>query len=330
MSRQDESKSKLDRKILLDMYRKMVLIREFESRVVEEFAKGSIPGFVHTYIGEEAVAVGVCSNLREDDFITSTHRGHGHCIAKGCEVKHMMAELFGKETGYCKGKGGSMHIADVSRGMLGANGIVGAGLPLACGAALSAQVRGTDQICVSFFGDGASNQGTFHESLNLASIWRLPVIFLAENNHYAQSTPQKHHMNVKSISERAVAYGIPGVTVDGNEIIAVYETIREAVKRARAGLGPTLVECVTYRHRGHFEGDNMGYRTQAEVEEWKKLDPLGRFRQQLLKMDVMTEKDAKDVENACHRDVEDAITFARQSDWPKPEETLEDVYVNYP
>jgi len=322
--------AEVDGKTLLEIYRRMLLIREFDNRAAEEFAKGALPGFIHTYIGEEAVAVGACINLRDDDFITSTHRGHGHCIAKGCDVKYMMAELFGRRTGYCKGKGGSMHIADISIGMLGANGIVGAGIPLACGAALSAQVRGADQVCISFFGDGASNQGTFHESLNLASIWRLPVIFLVENNQYAQTTPQKYHMNVKSISERAASYGIPGVTVDGNDVMAVYETMREAVKRARAGLGPTLVECMTYRHRGHFEGDNVGYRTQVEVEEWKKRDPIVRFRQQLIKMGVLTEKEAKELERTCLKDVEEAIKFAQESPWPKPEEALEDVYVSYP
>jgi len=329
LSKRTDTGAVPDRKTLHDMYRRMSLIREFESRVVEQFAKGSIPGFVHTYIGEEATAVGACTNLGDDDYITSTHRGHGHCIAKGCDVKYMMAELFGKESGYCKGKGGSMHIADVSRGMLGANGIVGAGLPLACGAALAAQVKGTDQVCISFFGDGASNQGTFHESLNLASIWRLPVVFLAENNQYAQSTPQKYHMNVKSISERAVAYGIPGVMTDGNDVMAVYETVREAVRRARAGAGPTLVECMTYRHRGHFEGDATGYRMLKEVEEWKQRDPIPRFRQQLIKMGVLSEAEASGIEESCRQQVSDAIKFAEDSPWPRPEETLEDVYVSY-
>lgn len=330
MSRRGQRKSRIDKETFLEMYRRMLLIREFETRAAEEFAKGNINGHIHTYAGEEAVAVGACANLGGDDLITSTHRGHGHCIAKGGDVKYMMAELFGRRTGYCKGKGGSLHIADVSIGILGANGIVGAGIPIACGGGLSAQVRGTDRVCICFFGDGAANQGTFHESLNLASIWRLPVIFVAENNQYAQTTPQKYHMNVKSISERAAAYGMPGVTVDGNDVMAVYETVREGVRRARAGAGPTLVECMTYRLRGHYEGENMGYRTQAEVEEWKKRDPIERFRQQLIKTGAVTEEEAKEIESACLKEVEDAVKFAHESPWPKPEETLEDVYVSYP
>jgi pyruvate dehydrogenase E1 component alpha subunit len=316
--------------MLLDMYRQMLLIRNFETRAAEEFARGNINGHIHTYAGEEAVAVGVCANLRDDDLITSTHRGHGHCIAKGGEVKYMMAELFGRRTGYCKGKGGSLHIADISLGILGANGIVGAGIPIALGGGLSAQLKGTDSVCISFFGDGASNQGTFHESLNLASIWKLPVIFIAENNQYAQTTPQKYHMNVKSISERATAYGIPGVLVDGNDVMAVYETAREAVRKARVGAGPTLVECMTYRQRGHYEGENMGYRTQAEVDDWKRRDPIPRFRQQLVKMGIVAEAEAKQIEDSCQREIEDAIRFANESPYPSPEETLEDVYVSYP
>jgi len=320
----------VDAKMLLDMYRQMLLIRNFETRAAEEFARGNINGHIHTYAGEEAVAVGVCANLRDDDLITSTHRGHGHCIAKGGEVKYMMAELFGRRTGYCKGKGGSLHIADISLGILGANGIVGAGIPIALGGGLSAQLKGTDSVCISFFGDGASNQGTFHESLNLASIWKLPVIFIAENNQYAQTTPQKYHMNVKSISERATAYGIPGVLVDGNDVMAVYETAREAVRKARVGAGPTLVECMTYRQRGHYEGENMGYRTQAEVDDWKRRDPIPRFRQQLVKMGIVAEAEAKQIEDSCQREIEDAIRFANESPYPSPEETLEDVYVSYP
>jgi TPP-dependent pyruvate/acetoin dehydrogenase alpha subunit len=312
------------------MYRRMLLIRVFETRASEEFAKGNINGHIHTYAGEEGVAVGACTNLRNNDLITSTHRGHGHCIAKGGDVKFMMAELFGRRTGYCKGKGGSLHIADVSIGILGANGIVGAGIPIACGGGVSAQIRGTDQVCISFFGDGASNQGTFHESLNLASIWRLPVVFIAENNQYAQTTPQKYHMNVKSISERASAYGLPGVTVDGNDVMAVYETVHEAVRRARTGAGPTLVECMTYRLRGHYEGENMGYRTQDEVDDWKKRDPILRFVQQIVKMNILTEEETKKIEESVRKEVEDAVKFAKESPWPEPEEALEDVYVSYP
>lgn len=321
---------KIPKKKLIDMYRKMLLIRYHETKAADLFAAGKIVGYVHLYAGEEAVAVGACANLRDDDFITSTHRGHGHCIAKGCDVKYMIAELLGRETGYCRGKGGSMHIANVKIGMLGANGIVGAGPPLACGAALSAQIRGTDQVCISFFGDGASNQGTFHESLNLASIWRLPVVFIAENNLYAETTPQKYHMNIRSIAERGAAYGIPSAEVDGNDVIAVYEAVDEAVKRARAGLGPTLLDCITYRLRGHNEGDDMLYRTKEEFEEWKKKEPILRFKKKLIEMGVLKEHEANKIEEACLKEVEEALSFAEGCPHPKPEELFEDVYVSYP
>src|SRR5712691_2605988 len=245
---------------LLDMLRRMLTIRRFEERVKKEFADTNVKGFVHLYIGEEAVAVGVCSSLRKDDYVTSTHRGHGHCIAKGVDVRGMMAELFGKKTGTCKGKGGSMHIADLELGMLGANGIVGGGPPLACGSGLTAKVNKTDQVTICFFGDGASEQGTLHESLNLASIWKLPVIFVAENNGYAESTPAHYHCSVENIADRASGYNMPGVTLDGNDIFAVYEAAHEAVTRARAGQGPSLLECKTYRFNGHFEGDAQTYK----------------------------------------------------------------------
>lgn len=322
--------AKMSKAKLVDMYEKMVLIRYHETRAAECFAAGMIPGFVHLYVGEEAVAVGACASLREDDFITSTHRGHGHCIAKGCDVKYMFAELLGKQTGYCKGKGGSMHIADIEIGMLGANGIVGAGIPLACGAALSAQIRGTDQVCVSFFGDGASNQGTFHESLNLASIWRLPIVFVAENNMYAQTTPQKVSMNVASIAERGAAYGMPSAEVDGNDVIAVYEAVGQAVKRAREGQGPTLVECLTYRWRGHFEGDAAHYRTHEEFDDWKKKDPITRFRKKLIETGIMKVDESDGIDKACLKEVERAIEFAEKSPYPEPDEVIENVYVAYP
>src|SRR3989441_3069719 len=244
----------LDKPLLLKMYEQMLTIREFEERAAKEFASGKVPGFVHLYAGEEAVAVGVCTHLTDDDFITSHHRGHGHCIAKGVNVQAMVAELLGREAGACRGKGGSMHIADVHKGMLGANGIVGGGFPLATGAALTAKFNGRGQVAVCFFGDGASNQGTFHESLNLASIWKLPVIFVAENNGYAESTPVTYHMSCRDIAERAVSYDMPGVAVDGLNVLGVYEAIGEAVARARRGEGPSLIECKTYRYYGHFEG----------------------------------------------------------------------------
>jgi len=311
---------------LVWMYTNMLTIRRFEEKVIEYFASGSIPGFVHLYIGEEAVATGTCANLRDDDYITSTHRGHGHLISKGGDLNLMMAELFGKETGYCKGKGGSMHIADLDLGILGANGIVGGGPPIASGAALAAKYKGTDQVVACFFGDGASNQGTFHEGLNLASIWKLPVVFVAENNMYGISFSQKKSMSVPDIADRAAAYDLPGVVVDGNDVIAVYEAVGEAVKRARAGQGPTLIECKTYRHRGHFEGDPTVYRPKEEFETWKKRDPIPRFEVQLLQMDVLTQADLDKISAEIDQKIQRAIKFAEESPWPAVEEILDDVY----
>ncbi|MDI9568918.1 MAG: thiamine pyrophosphate-dependent dehydrogenase E1 component subunit alpha [Bacillota bacterium] len=316
-----------DKEKLVWMYRKMVEIRIFESRVAELFAAGKIPGFVHLYIGEEAVAVGACANLKDTDFITSTHRGHGHCIAKGGRLDLMRAELFAKETGYCKGKGGSMHIADVEIGILGANGIVGGGLGIAPGAGLSAKMRGTDQVTICFFGDGASNQTTFHEGINLASAWKLPVIFVCENNQYGISLHQSRHQNITDIADRATAYGIPGVVVDGNDVMAVYEAVGEAVKRARAGEGPSLVECKTYRWRGHFEGDPQMYRPQEEIEEWKAKDPIPRFEALLAEMGVMTAEEAEAIRKEVAAEVEAAVEFAEKSPEPAPEAALEDLYV---
>lgn len=315
---------------LLEVWEKMVRIRMFEDRTGKEFASGKIPGFVHLYAGEEAVAVGVCSHLSDEDFITSTHRGHGHCIAKGCDVKYMMAELYGRATGYCKGKGGSMHIADVNKGILGANGIVGAGLALACGPALMAKVKGTDQVTVCFFGDGASNQGTFHESMNLSSIWKLPVIYVVENNGYAQSTPQDYHQNVDDISVRAQAYGVPGITVNGMDFFAVHEAAGEAIKRARQGHGPTLMECKTYRYYGHFQGDPMTYRTKEEMEEYRKnRDCLNIFRKTVTDRRIATEEELERIEKRVAEEVNAAVEFAEESKFPEPEEALKDVYVEY-
>jgi len=315
-----------DKDKLVWMYRKMVEIRTFESKVTELFAAGKIPGFVHLYIGEEAVAVGACANLKDSDFITSTHRGHGHCIAKGGKMDLMMAELFAKETGYCKGKGGSMHIADVEIGILGANGIVGGGLGIAPGAGLSAKMRGTDQVTVCFFGDGASNQTTFHEGINMASAWKLPVIFICENNQYGISLHQSKHQNINDVADRAAAYGIPGVVVDGNDVMAVYEAVGEAVKRARAGEGPTLIECKTYRWRGHFEGDPQVYRSQEEIEEWKAKDPIPRFEALLAEMGVLTAEEAEAIKKEVAAEVEAAVEFAEKSPEPAPEAALEDLY----
>jgi pyruvate dehydrogenase E1 component alpha subunit len=311
---------------LIDMYRVMVRIRTFEERVVKEFAAGHIPGFVHVYSGEEAVATGACANLRTDDYITSTHRGHGHLIAKGGRTDRMMAELYGKKTGYNKGKGGSMHIAEVDIGILGASAIVAAGIPIAGGAALSAKMRGTDQVAVCFFGDGASNTTRFHEGINLASIWKLPIVYVIENNAYAETTPISYAMNIPNIASRAAAYGIPGITIDGNDVLAVYEAVGEAVARARRGEGPSLVECKTCRWHGHYEGDTHTYRTKDEIEECKKRDPIPRFRKRLIEMGVLTEKQADKIDQEVGKEIDEAVKFAEESPLPAPEETLEDVY----
>lgn len=313
---------------LIEMYRTMKKIREFETKAAELFAEGSIPGFVHLYIGEEAVATGVCANLKDLDYITSTHRGHGHIIAKGGDLKYMFAELFGKETGYCKGKGGSMHIADADRGILGANGIVGAGHNIAVGAGLSAKYRGTDQVCVCFFGDGSTNQGTFHEALNLASIWKLPVIFVCENNLYGISMHQSRHQAIQDVADRAVAYNISGVVVDGNDVLAVYEAAKEAVERARNGQGPTLIECKTYRHRGHFEGDPTTYRDPEEVNEWLKKDPIPRLINFMLDNNVLTEDDIKKIDEEIAAEIDEAIKFAEESPFPPVEAAVEDIYTD--
>lgn len=311
---------------LLQMYQTMIRIREFETKVQEFFAAGKIPGFVHLYIGEEAVATGTCAVLQPKDYITSTHRGHGHLIAKGGDLKRMMAELFGKRTGYCKGKGGSMHIADVELGILGANGIVGGGGPIANGAALAAQYRGTDQVAVCFFGDGAANQGTTQEAMNLASAWKLPVIFVNENNGYGISCPTCKSMAVADIADRAAAYDMPGVVVDGNDVLAVYEAVGEAAARARRGDGPSLIECKTYRWRGHFEGDVCTYRDEAELQTWMEKDPIKRLGEKLRDQGILTDDREQSLRDAVAKELEEAVSFAEQSPLPAPEEVLEDVY----
>lgn len=315
---------------MMELFRKMVTIRLFEEKIVDLYARGLVPGLAHLYVGEEAVATGVCANLRKEDYITSTHRGHGHVIAKGAELKFMMAELFGKKTGYCKGKGGSMHIADVEIGILGANGIAGGGIPIAVGAALSAKLRRTDQVTACFFGDGSSNNGTFHEGLNLASVHRLPVVFICENNLYGISTSQKRHQAIQDISIRAIAYNIPGITVDGNDVLAVFEASGKAIQRARAGEGPTLVECKTYRWRGHHEGDpNQGkrYRTMEEIQEWVKKCPIRRFEERLITEKVFTKVKTKKIWEEVEKEIEEAVEFANQSPFPDPRDIYEDVYV---
>jgi pyruvate dehydrogenase E1 component alpha subunit len=308
------------------MYEKMLEIRYFEEKVFELYGQNLVPGTIHLYAGEEAVAVGVCSSLRKDDYITSTHRGHGHCIAKGADLKRTMAEILGKKTGYCKGKGGSMHIADFQIGMLGATAVVGAGLPIAVGAGLSAKLRKTDQVVACFFGEGASNQGTFHESINMASAWSLPVIFVCENNLYAMGTRQSRIMNIENISDRAGAYGISGVTVDGNDVLAVFEASQKAVDQARSGAGPTLIECKTYRHKGHSRVDPAKYRSKEEVEQWLAKDPISRFKEGLLQNDVFSQAEVQKIGESVAAEIEEAVKFAVESPYPAPEEALEDVY----
>ncbi len=316
----------IEKQKLIEMYRTMLRIRLFEERASVEFAAGNIPGFVHLYIGEEAVATGVCANLTPADFITSTHRGHGHLIAKGGKTDRMMAELYGKETGYCRGKGGSMHIADPEIGIVGANGIVGGGIPIAGGAALSAKMRGTDQVAVCFLGDGASNRGTFHEGVNLAACWSLPVVYVIENNQYAEQTPISHTARLVNLADRAAAYGVPDVTIDGNDVIAVYEAAGEAISRARQGKGPTVVECKTYRWHGHFEGDRQTYKPKAEAEDWQKRDPIPAFLGKLVVAKTMTLTDADRIKHEVMDEIENAVRFARESPFPAPEEALEDVF----
>ena len=317
------------RNFLAGLYASMYKIRRFEQEAVKLFHNKELPGWLHSYIGEEAVAVGVCASLNRDDYITSTHRGHGHCIAKGADLKRMMAELYGKETGYCKAKGGSMHIADFSIGILGANGIVGGGIPIATGTALASQYLEDGRVTVCFFGDGASNQGGFHESLNLASLWKLPVVYVCENNLYAETTPQADHQPIRDIADRAKSYNMPGVIVDGNDVLAVYNKVSKAVERARAGRGPTLVECKTYRYRGHWEGDPEVYRTKEEVKEWKKRDPLKKFKKYLLENDITQSKEISFVEKKIEDEIKDAIKYAQASPPPKPESALEDLYVEH-
>jgi len=316
----------LQRQQLLDMLRKMYTIRAFEEKADQLFALGKVHGTMHLSIGQEASAVGAVSALRPDDYITSTHRGHGHCIAKNGDVKKMMAEFLGKETGYCRGRGGSMHIADVQSGNLGATGVVGGGLPTAVGAALSVKLQGTDQVVLCFFGDGAANMGIFHESLNLAAIWKLPVIFVCENNQYAMSMSVKRAFPVKDIAQRAAAYAMPGVVVDGNDILAVYEAVSQAVDRARSGGGPSLIECKTYRWKGHSKSDQERYRTREEVAAWKKKDPIARFKAYLISEGLLTEEEAQAIAQEAQTIIEEAVAFAESSPEPRLEEITEGVY----
>jgi pyruvate dehydrogenase E1 component alpha subunit len=315
---------------LLEAYRIMRTIREFEERLHTDFARGDIPGFVHLYAGEEASAAGIMMHLNDKDRIASTHRGHGHCIAKGVDVKQMMAEIYGKSTGACRGKGGSMHIADLSKGMMGANGILGAGAPLACGAALAAQKLGHKGVAISFVGDGASNQGTFLESLNLAAVWNLPAIFVVENNGYAESTAMEWAVASDSYVDRATGFGMPGVTVDGTDFFAVYETAGEVIKRAREGGGPSLLECKMIRFYGHFEGDAQTYRGKGEVEDIRaNKDCIKLFHARVKEAGVITQAEFDQIDRQVLDLIEQSVVEAKAAPLPAPAELLTDVYVAY-
>lgn len=306
------------------IYQKMNEIRQFEDKVHEIFGKGLIPGFVHLYAGEEAIATGICVQLDEDDYITSTHRGHGHAIAKGCDINRMMAEIMGKRDGLGGGKGGSMHVADIDKGMLGANGIVSGGMGLAAGAGLSIKNLGKDNVAVCFFGDGASNEGPFHEVLNLASILSLPVIFVCENNQFGEGTSFKYASASETVAERASSYNMPGERVDGKDVMAVYESVKKAIKRAKSGNGPTLIECDTYRNYGHFEGDEEKYKSPDDPNATR--DPITEFKEKAIKNNWLTEEEADGILEEAKQTVEGAVKFAEDSPLPDVSSLEEDVF----
>ena len=325
-----ERHGELDKGALLDAYRTMKTIREFEERLHTEFATGEIPGFVHLYAGEEAIAAGFMAHLDGDDYVASTHRGHGHSIAKGCDVTGMMLEIYGKDEGICRGKGGSMHIADLEKGMLGANGIVGGGPPLVCGVGLSAKVRGTDQVAISFSGDGAANQGTVHEAMNMASVWDLPVIFVIENNGYAEATAQAFSSKGIDIAKRADGFSMPGVVVDGHDFFAVHEAAGEAIRRAREGGGPSLIECKVNRYYGHFEGDAQTYRGENEVDNVRKeKDCLMLFRQRVTSAGLIDEAELDKIDEEVATLIDESVKKAKEAPEPSPDKLLTDVYVSY-
>jgi TPP-dependent pyruvate/acetoin dehydrogenase alpha subunit len=315
----------ISREKLQEMYRAMLLTRKFEEKVAYFFSMGKVHGTTHLYAGEEATASGVCCALEAEDLITSTHRGHGHCISKGIDLNRMMAELLGKETGYCKGKGGSMHIADLSRGNLGANGVVGGGHAISVGAALTTRMKKIDRIVVCFFGDGAANEGSFHESVNLASIWKLPVLFVCENNQYGMSTPFTYHMNIGDISARAAAYGIPGKTIDGNDAVLIYEETRKAREYVKEN-GPMLLVCNTYRYMGHSKSDANVYRTKEEIKAWKEKDPIRRLGEYLAANGLFTQEEIGRMDADTTREMEEAVKFAEESPYPPLDTVMDDVY----
>jgi len=319
----------LERDKMLEMYETMVRIRAFEKRAEELFLDNKIPGFIHLYIGEEAIAAGVMAHLRPDDFITSTHRGHGHMLAKGADSKPMMAELFGKKTGYCKGKGGSMHIMNFELGVLGANGEVAGGLPIAAGAGMAiAMIKKTDQVVVCFFGDGASNRGAFHEALNWAKVYNLPIVFVVENNCYASTACTHETTSVEDIAVRGQGYNIEGITIDGNDVLEVYETAGKAIKKAREGGGPTIIEAKTYRLKGHFVGDPQKYRGEVEVKEKWPGEPIGRFENFLREKGVLDDVSKEEIWKKYEAEIEKAIAFSQESPYPAPEEALTDLFVD--
>jgi pyruvate dehydrogenase E1 component alpha subunit len=319
----------ITKETLIEIYRTMCKIRDFEDRVGELYLQGHIWGAVHLYTGEEAIAVGACMALKPDDYITSTHRGHGHCIAKGVDLKPMMAEIYGRATGLCNGKGGSMHIADVDAGILGANAIVGDGIGIAVGAALGSRIKGSDRIALAFFGDGAVATGIFHESINLAAVLKLPVVFVCENNQFAVSTRITYASPVDKVADRAAAYGIPSCTVNGNQVLEVYKAVSVAVDRARNGDGPTLVEGLTYRWEGHYKGDPETYRSAEEVAEWRqKRDPVKLFMADLLSKKILTQADIDAIRTEIRAEIEEAVAFAENSPDPELEDIFTDLYID--
>ena len=323
-----EAVGSFPKELLAELFRRMVLIREFELRAIEERRAGLIPGFIHSCVGQEATAAGACLALEADDVITSTHRGHGHLIGKGGDPRYMMAELAARSTGYCRGRGGSLHIADFDLGILGANGIVAGGIPIAAGAALAFSMRGERRVALSFFGDGAVNEGAFHEAANLAGLWKLPAIFFCENNLYGEGTPQSKQAPVADLAVRAGGYGFPGVIVDGQDVLAVYQAVKEAAGRARAGEGPTFVEAKTYRYRGHYEGDPQVYRLTGEMEAWRARDPIPALRQRLLDEGVFDDAALKEVEAGVQAQLDEAVAFAKAAPVPQPDEALQGVYAD--
>ncbi len=321
----------LDRETLLKLYKTMVTIRNFEERGIPETGQRGMSASVHSSAGQEAVPTGVCANLTDEDYIGSTHRGHGHCIAKGVDPKLMMAELFGRSTGSNKGKGGSMHIVDMSKGMLGTNGVVAASVPLAVGAALTSKLKNLGRVAVAFFGDGGANQGVLHESMNLAAVWKLPVIFLCENNQYAESTSVEYALSATHVADRAAGYNMPGIHVDGMDVFAVYSAAHEAVARARAGEGPSLLECLTYRFYGHTVFDNpLSYRTKEEEDYWRARDPIKLFREAVIPQGEISEAELDQMDKDAEALMEEAVKFADESPLPEATELYEDVYSSYP